>query len=109
MTREKIYENKIKSYLADQGAWFVKFWGGGIYTKAGIPDILACVNGHFVAIEVKADHGHPSELQLHTVEEIRDAGGFAFVLYPSGWAWFKEFVEGLKTDTFTREMEVIIK
>lgn len=109
MTREKIFENKVKSYLADQGAWFVKYWAGAAYTKSGVPDVLACVNGYFVGIETKADQGRPSELQLHTIQKIRDAGGFAFVLYPSGWAWFKEFVEGLKKDNFNREMEVIIK
>lgn len=109
MTREKIFENKIKDFLKEQGAWEIKYWAGAAYTKAGIPDILACINGHFVAIEVKAANGHPTDLQIHSIQDIRNAGGFAFVLYPSGWAWFKEFVEDLKKDKFNREMEVIIK
>lgn len=84
-------------------------WAGAAYTKAGVPDILCCLDGHFVAIEVKAANGRPSELQLHTINEIRKAGGFAFVLYPSGWDKFKQFIKDLKEEKFNREMEVILK
>lgn len=70
---------------------------------------MACVNGHFVAIEVKAQQGRPSELQLYNIDKIRNAGGFALVLYPSAFPKFKEFIKNLKEDNFTREMEVIWK
>lgn len=109
MAAEKVFENKIKAFLETEGAWFIKYWAGSRFTKAGIPDILACVNGYFVAIEVKAQNGTPSELQLHAIDEIRKAGGFAFVLYPSGFEKFEEFIYKLKVDWFTRDMEVIIK
>lgn len=103
MAAEKNFENKIKKFLEQQGAWFVKYWAGSQFTKSGVPDILACVNGYFVAIEVKAQNGRPSELQLYNIRKINEAGGFAFVLYPSGLDDFKEFVIGLKHDTFNRE------
>lgn len=74
-----------------------------------MPDILACINGYFVGIEVKAQHGKPSELQLYNIDKIRNAGGFALVLYPSAFQKFKEFIKNLKEDNFTREMEVIWK
>ena len=114
MAEEKLYENKIKIFLSEHGAWFVKYWSGlssngKQFTRNGIPDILCCLDGHFVAIEVKAANGRPSELQLHTINEIRKAGGFAFVLYPSGWDKFKQFVKDLKEEKFNREMEVILK
>lgn len=102
ITQEKIFENKIKEYLESRGAWFVKFFANA-YTKCGIPDILACINGYFVGIEVKAPNGTPSELQLHNVRAINAAGGFAFVLYPSKFAEFKQFIEGLQRDEFSRE------
>lgn len=105
---EKTFENKVKKFLESQGAWHVKFFANS-YTKSGIPDILACVNGYFVGIEVKAQNGKPSELQLYNVNKIREAGGFAMVLYPSGFAKFKEFIIELKKDNFTREMEEIWK
>lgn len=61
-------------------------------TKSGIPDILACVNGYFVAIEVKAQNGKPSDLQLYNVEKIREAGGIAIILYPDGFDEFKKLI-----------------
>lgn len=86
----------------------MKFFANS-YTKSGIPDILACVNGHFVGIEVKAQNGRPSELQLYNIDKIREAGGFAVVLYPSGFEKFKQFIVDLRHDKFTHEMEVILK
>lgn len=79
------------------------------FTKVGIPDILACVNGYFVGIEIKAQKGKPSELQLYNVKKIREAGGFAMILYPSAFPIFKKFILDLKKDIFTRDSEVIWK
>lgn len=108
LAQEKMFENKVKKFLEVNGAWYVKFFANS-YTKSGIPDILACVNGYFVGIEVKAQNGKPSELQLYNIQKIRDAGGFAIVLYPSGFEKFKDFIYKLKADYFTKEMEVIFK
>lgn len=94
MGEEKIYENKIKKMLKDNGAYFVKFFANS-YTRAGVPDILACVNSYFVAIEVKAEDGKPSELQLYNIEQIRKAGGFAFVVYPSGFEHLSKIIKDL--------------
>lgn len=95
MAQEKNFENKIKKYLKDNGAWLLKYWAGATYTKSGIPDILACVNGKFVAIEVKAPNGKPSELQLYNLREIEKAGGLAFLLYPKQWDDFKKFMDSV--------------
>ena len=78
---EKNFENKIKEYIEARGGWQVKFFANA-YTKSGIPDILSCVNGHFLAIEVKAPNGTPSELQKHHVRKILYSGGFAVIVCP---------------------------
>lgn len=108
MAAEKTFETKVKKFLDEQGAWHVKFFANS-FTKSGIPDVLACVNGYFVGIEVKAQNGTPSELQLYNVKKIREAGGFAFVLYPSGFEKFKDFIYQLKHDYFSRETDLIMK
>lgn len=69
----------------------MKFFANA-YTKVGVPDILACVNGHFVGIEVKAPNGKPSKLQLYNIEEIKKSGGIAMVLYPKDFDTFKDIV-----------------
>ncbi len=96
MAAEKLFENKIKKYLKDEGCWFLKYWAGASYTKSGIPDILACVGGYFVGIEVKSSTGKPSEIQLYHIREIKKAGGHAMVLYPSQFDEFKKLVQELK-------------
>jgi Holliday junction resolvase len=90
---EKQFENKVKSWLHQlqkegQPIKFIKIWGGG-FQKAGIPDILACVNGHFVAIELKGTNGKPSELQKYNIRRINECNGTGVILYPEQFETFK--------------------
>ncbi len=90
--REKIFENRVKEYLSLNGCWFCKFFANS-YTKVGVPDILACVNGKFVGIEVKAEKGKPSQLQIHNRDRIRESGGISIILYPEQFENFKNFIQ----------------
>ena len=92
MAAEKNFETKVRKFLQEQGCWCLKYWGGGQFTKAGIPDLLICCNGYFVAAEIKAERGHPSDLQLWNIEKIKEAGGIALVLYPKDFEEFKELI-----------------
>lgn len=110
MAEEKLFEGQIKKHFHSIGiypagfptdrmnapmvGWYTKIWGGG-YQKSGIPDILCCINGTFVAIEVKASNGRPSELQKLNVKRINKSGGIAIFLYPEGFEQFKEVLEGV--------------
>lgn len=120
---EKTFENHVKKWLHSVGiypagypenkmiaapvGWYFKVWGGG-YQKSGIPDLILNVRGYFVAAELKALDGTASELQLLNVRRINQAQGFAFVLYPSAFGAFKEFIEGLLRDEFSRDSIPII-
>ena len=53
---------------------------GGVYGTAGIPDIIACVDGRFFAFEVKTASGKATQLQQATVRKILSAGGTALVV-----------------------------
>ena len=53
---------------------------GGMYGTAGIPDIIACINGHFYGFEVKTENGKPTKLQEATIRKILAAGGTALVV-----------------------------
>ena len=100
---EKQFEAKIKKFLKDNNAWFVKYFANG-YTKVGVPDILACVDGYFLGIEVKASNGKPSPLQIHNLKKIDDAGGFAVLLYPDQFDLFKDLVMCLICGTNTYDI-----
>jgi hypothetical protein len=43
--------------------------------KAGVPDVLCCLDGDFWAFEVKAAKGRVSPLQVYNLEKIEKAGG----------------------------------
>ena len=96
MGKEKNFENQVKKYLKEKGAWYIKYWGGASYTKAGIPDLLVCYKGVFIAIELKAETGKPSDLQLYQLKEIDKAGGFAILLYPHDFQQFQHFMEDIE-------------
>lgn len=92
---EKNFENKVKKFLEDEGCWFLKYWGGAAYTKSGIPDILCCCKGFFVGVEIKAQNGRPSPLQIHNLKKINEAGGCAVLLYPDQFEKFKTMIKWL--------------
>lgn len=86
--------NKVESFLKSlyPDTWYIKYWGGGKFTKAGIPDLLCCINGRFLAVELKTEKGKVSVLQKWNIQQIKDAGGVAIVLRPSGFEKFKREV-----------------
>lgn len=96
MAAEKNFETKIKAELHTKGAWRVKFFANA-FTPSGIPDILACLNGHFLGIEVKGGTSYGlTELQKHNLKQIRDAGGLGICVYPSGWERFLQLLDDIQ-------------
>ena len=51
---------------------------GGMYGVAGLPDIICCINGRFIAFEVKTADGRLTKLQETMITKIRAAKGGAF-------------------------------
>lgn len=94
MAQEKNFENRLKKFLEAENCWFVKFFANA-YTKSGIPDLLVCCNGYFVAVEVKAPNGKPSELQKRNIRKICESGGIGVILYPNQFNDFKEIIRDL--------------
>ena len=92
IAKEKAFENKIKDYLKSIGAYFIKTHGDR-FSRVGTPDIIACINGHFVAVEVKAENGKSSDLQRYHIHQIKGANGYAIILYPKDFEQFKKDVQ----------------
>ena len=49
------------------------------FGRAGIPDIIACIDGHFIAIECKAGKGTTTALQDRELNAILNAGGTTYI------------------------------
>jgi len=50
------------------------------FGRAGIPDVIGCYNGQFVAFECKAGKGKTTALQEREIGRIQSAKGWAFVI-----------------------------
>lgn len=73
-------ESQVVTTLLKQLKQHGFFWKASDKFHAGIPDIIGCCEGRFVAIEVKIDSNKPTPLQVHYIEKIRKCGGFAEVV-----------------------------
>lgn len=73
---EKSLENKIKKHLKDNKHYYIKTHGS-LFGKAGVPDIIACINSKFVGIELKNPNGKGkiSKLQIYNLDAIFNSGG----------------------------------
>lgn len=78
MSEKRNVEEPIKRWLLTHGCYFNKNHGSAFQRK-GLPDIFACVNGRFVAIETKAFGKVASEHQQIHLDNIKKANGIAFV------------------------------
>lgn len=74
---ESAIQKKIIDYLHSKGAYTVKVIQAN---KNGVPDILCCLNGIFIGLEVKTEKGKPSALQLRNIKQIKKASGIAGVV-----------------------------
>lgn len=75
---EKYIVNKILKYLGSLDKCFCyKNYGFG---NAGVPDIIVCLDGKFIALEVKTPKGKASELQKLIIKRINESGGIAAVV-----------------------------
>ena len=75
---EKDITNQIMRYLKTVPNCFCWKQHGGQFGTAGIPDIICCLNGRFVAFEVKTESGKLTKLQEAAIQKIQRAKGEAF-------------------------------
>jgi hypothetical protein len=77
MTPEALIKSKIRAFLIDEmGAYYFApvQMGMGVSTL----DILCCIRGKFVGIEVKVPGKKPTTRQQQVIRTINSAGGVAF-------------------------------
>ena len=75
---EQAIQTSIIRYIKSIGGLPIKQNQIGIYAQAGVPDIVACIKGRFVAIEVKRPGKKPEPIQEAFLESINKKGGIAF-------------------------------
>jgi len=79
--KESAIVTRLLRMLRERGHWATKVHVSN-FQQTGTPDILACVAGKFLALEVKADTSKkPTPMQVKNLEEISGAGGMAQVIW----------------------------
>lgn len=76
MTPEKKVKDAVTKILKERHAYYFFPVTGG-FGRSGIPDIVACYRGNFVAIECKAGANRPTALQEQEMRKINSAQGVA--------------------------------
>jgi hypothetical protein len=78
-TPEGRVKDRVKAVLDYNGTYYFMPVSNGM-GRHGIPDIICCHFGHFLAIECKAGKGKVTALQEREMERIRMRGGYAIVV-----------------------------
>jgi len=74
---EKNITAAIMRYLKSVPHCFCWKQHGSHFGKAGLPDIICCIGGRFIAFEVKTESGKLTKLQESAIARITAAGGIA--------------------------------
>lgn len=94
-TPEKKVKTQVKKQLDEMGIYHFSPYQAGM-GRAGIPDIIGCYRGLFVAIECKAGKGKTTALQEREINAIRTAKGLAFVINEENVDQLKELLQWTK-------------
>jgi Holliday junction resolvase len=97
-TPERKVKDKVKALLASEGVYFFMPATHG-FGRSGVPDIVACVNGFFLAIETKAGGNKPTALQIREIETIRRNNGVAVVVDETNWDMVRDLIKKLRGAT----------
>lgn len=76
--KESKLQADVEAWLRYKGIYFVHL-NEARGNKIGVPDLVCCMAGKFVAIELKTEKGRVSKAQEENMQEIGKAGGLAVV------------------------------
>jgi len=79
LTPEAKVKKKVVDVIKKNGAYYF-FPATGGYGRSGVPDIVCCYRGMFVAIECKAGSNKPTALQEAEMYKIGQAQGFVLIV-----------------------------
>jgi Holliday junction resolvase len=94
-TPEKKVKTAVSRLLVEMGIYYFMPAANG-FGRAGIPDIICCFGGRFIAIECKAGKGTTTALQDRELAAIRTAGGMAMVVNETNIDELKEKLQWMR-------------
>jgi len=94
LTPEKKVKDKCVKLLKAYDVYYF-FPATHGYGRSGVPDIICCITGKFVAIECKAGDNKPTALQEKEMADIRKQGGIAVVINESNLTLLENLLKKL--------------
>lgn len=78
-------EGKIKDKIINwiRLTWptaYIIRYPAGMFGRTGVSDLICCVDGIFIAIEVKTEKNNPTKLQLIELKKVQNANGIAVLI-----------------------------
>ena len=77
---EKKLQDKAIRYLKAKGIYYLNLYGDGMSGK-GKPDLIVCINGNFVAFELKVGYNDMQDDQKIHKLRIERSGGLHYSPY----------------------------
>jgi Holliday junction resolvase len=96
-TPEKKVKDKVVKLLKQYGVYYF-FPATHGFGRSGVPDVVCCIRGHFLAIECKAGTNKPTALQEKEMADIRKAGGTTFVINELNLTLLDNYLRGQDED-----------
>jgi len=84
-------QSAILKYVRERCKGFIVAYKVEIANERGVPDLLLCVRGKFVAAEIKGHGDRVTPIQLAQMKRIENAGGKARVI--DSLDDFKRFID----------------
>ena len=94
-TSEGKVKAAVRKVLDAEGVYYFSPPGMGL-GRSGIPDIICCVRGFFLALEIKAGKGKTTALQDREIAAINSNGGIAFVVNENNINEVQEIIQWTK-------------
>lgn len=94
LTPEKKVKDKCVKLLKAYDVYYF-FPATHGYGRSGVPDIICCTQGRFLAIECKAGDNKPTALQEKEMADIRKQGGITLVINESNLTLLEDLLKEL--------------
>ena len=78
--KENVLQRDIIRFCSTNNIYCINIYGSGMTAK-GVPDLILCINGKFVAFECKVGNNTPQIDQVINGKRIKKCGGLWFVPY----------------------------
>jgi Holliday junction resolvase len=97
MTPEALVKKNVRKLLDELSIYHFMPPANG-FGRAGIPDIVGCMDGYFIAIECKAGKGKTTALQDRELNAILNHGGTVFIAREDNLLELKQLLTGIRDE-----------